>query len=132
MSLAEIDQEIKRLTRRIEAVQREGTSELRSTSKPRPLRPQYTGLPDLEKDLKVPKGFERAPITHDVDPEKAARLAKAEAVLREALLAVNRQDTLALVRKIRRHQTRNPLGKPVTVREEREDRLKALVVDINK
>lgn len=128
MSLAEIDEEIRRLTRRIENIQKEG-GKTRSSSKPA-LRPEYKDLPDLEKDMKVPTAFERAPVTHDVNLEKAARLAKAESELRDSLLQANREDTLALVRKIRKHQARNPLGKPVIVRnEETLDILQQLVIN---
>lgn len=133
MSLAEIDEEIKRLTKRIERIQREerdASEDGRSRGKlglP-PQGPVYKNLPDL-KDVKVPKGFERAPITHDVDPEKAIRLKQAEDELKQALLAANREEILARVRKIRKHQSRNPLGKPVTVREEQRDNLRELILN---
>ena len=115
MSLKEIDDEIRKLTKRIEAIQKEtirlphgdGSDEI---SRSAPPKPDYSTLPSL-KNIECPKGFERAPITCEPDPGKAERIAAKEASLRELLLAKNREDHLALIRKIQRHQSRNPLGK---------------------
>jgi hypothetical protein len=111
-TLEAIDCEIERLSKKIESIQRKAEN-FNTSDKPRntPLmRPNYSGLPDIQ-NFEVPKGFERAPATHEVDPEKAGKLENAESELRSALLDLNKQDTLLLLRKIRSHQARNPLGK---------------------
>lgn len=116
MSLAEIDEEIRKLTRRIEAIQKEtlpvAMNEAVNAKQPPVMKANYSSLPNLQ-NIDYPKGFERAPITCDIDPGKAERISALEASVRETLVAKNREENLTLLRKIRRHQSHNPLGQQV-------------------
>ena len=97
-SLKRVDAEIKKLAREIAAPAGE---------RPKFVRPDYSNLPSV--DVAIPSGFPRAPVTHPYDPTKAAKLAEAEAALRDSLLGRSRQDTLALLERIHRHQAKHPI-----------------------
>ncbi len=110
MSLAEIDEEIRRLAKRIESIQKDVPAGRQQTVKEdQVIKPEYKNLPDLQ-NVEYPKGFERAPPSHETDRGKAERVASLEAAVRESLLQLNRQDTLVLIRKTGRHQFKNPIG----------------------
>jgi hypothetical protein len=101
-SLQRVDEEIRRLAAELAAMDRVAGGS--SGVKIRAVKvPDYSNVPSLEAE--IPRGFPRAPITHPYDPAKAERLAAAEAELRDSLLGKNRQDTLALLSRIHRHQS---------------------------
>ena len=101
-SLSEVDEEIRRITSEIERIQKETDRSVSPERKPAVV-PKFSNLPNFN-ELNLPKGFERAPVTFPYDPTKAQRLAALEAELRESLITKNRQECMALVNRIHRHQ----------------------------
>jgi hypothetical protein len=110
-SLSEVDAEIKRLTDEIEKLEKEVQ---RPVSPPpragvmKQIVPQFVDLPDIQ-NIKIPTGFERAPITCPYDPSKAERLVVLEEELRESLQAACRTESLTLVKRILDHQAKNKI-----------------------
>ena len=110
-SLSEVDAEIKRLTDEIEKLEKEvqrPVSPPPRTGVMKQVIPHYVDLPDIQ-NIKIPSGFERAPITCPYDPKKAERLVGLERELRDSLHAINRTESLALVKRILDHQAKNKI-----------------------
>ena len=107
-SLAAIDEEIKRISQRIESIQKEEALYESKQSHQKAdacvIQPKYSSLTDL-KNIQIPKGFERAPITHNYDPEKALKLSLVEDSLRKVLVDRNRESLVSLVRRIQINQS---------------------------
>ena len=107
VTLSEIDEEIKRISKHIESIQIEEARLHRDDEKDTVIRPKYANLTDL-KNFQIPRGFERALPSHEVDPDKAAKLASLESGLRDTLNSINKEESMSLVRRIHLHQTRKP------------------------
>ncbi len=133
-SLAAIDEEIKRISQRIESIQKEEalyeTKQIYHKADACVIQPKYSSLTDL-KNIQVPKGFERAPITHNYDPEKALKLSAVEESLRKVLVDKNRENLVSLVRRIQINQSQttgektsdlNNINAPAQTHDELRDR----------
>ena len=107
-TLESVDAEIKRITLEIERLQKEVERPPSPKGREGMLVPDFGNLPDLN-NVPLPKGFQRAPVTCPYDPAKGERLAALEAELREQLLSRNKEDSLALLRRILKHQAVNKI-----------------------